>query len=309
MVALLLGASTTYAQPNKPDPQTLRVVRRLGREGLDLLRQKNFAEAFDRFDRADKLIPTPTLGLRAALCLIELERWVEASERLLEVIRTDLTASSPRVHRKAVEDARKERDKLLPTIPNITIITKGPHGKGIAILLDKNPMPVELLGEQQPIDPGKHEVRVRRGSNTVTEMADLAPGDDVRIVVRLPPLDPDELPPKVDKPNPYQTWVHVAFGVGGGGLLAGLINGGIALNQRSKLLDVCPNRDCPPDQHDLAGAFDATRVATTLGFIMAGAGAAAGTTLLLLPSDDREAASESWGFVLHPGAVGVRGTW
>ena len=111
-------------------------------------------------------------------------------------------------------------------------------------------------------------------------------GERTSVTLKLPALAAS-LPADSGESDGWQAGTVSAFAVGAAGLLAAAVNGGIALKLHADLEDNCPNRDCPPDEHATADAFDATRVATTVGFALAGAGGLVGGLLLVLrPSDE-----------------------
>jgi hypothetical protein len=306
--AMLASAGPAHAE--RPDPKLRSAARALGAEGLKLFEKGKFEEALDRFERASKLIPAPTLGIRAARCLEKLGRLVEASERYLEVSRFALPPGSRWVHRKAVRDATMERDRLVPRIPELTIEVRGPHGDGIELSIDGDEVPLELIGTPHPIDPGTHKVVLRRRDLTLRDELNVAEGKKARVEFELPPVPP---PPKPEETSDtdWRMWSWVAYGVGGGGLLAAIINGSAALAEESRLEGACPARNCPPNEHGAADTFDALRIATTTGFVVGGAGLAAGTLILVLAPEgaDDESAPDAVTLApfFGPTAVGLRG--
>ena len=90
-------------------------------------------------------------------------------------------------------------------------------------------------------------------------------------------------------------------------------HGSAALAQQSSLEERCPDRACTPEAHGAADAYDATRAATTVGFIVGGVGLAAGVTLLVLdpsgePADDAPD-DTSARLVIRPGGLAVQGVF
>lgn len=276
-------STTTLAQ--QVDWKTRSAARSLGVEAIQLESQGKLAEALDRYERAHALFPAPTLGVGAARCLEKLGRLVEAAERYREVATAQLGPNPQFQYLEAQAEAMKAREALLPRIPALEVVVKGDRGEGITVLVDDEVLPPELVDTSHPVDPGEHEVRVRRGDVTITQRTRVGEGETARVVLSLPPL-PLEAKHSNEPEVAWETWMWVSYGVGAGGVLAAVINGSIALSQNAHLEKRCPGRICPPSAHDAADAFDATRVATTVGFVVGGVGIAAGTLLFFLAPDE-----------------------
>ena len=291
LLVLLLLAMTSTALERPIDPKLRSAARELGAEGMALFRKGSYAEALDKFNRANKLMHAPTLGVRAARCLAKLGRLVEAAERYLEVTRFKLAPGAAPQYRRAVRDARRERDEILPRIGKLEFLLVGPLGKGVEVRLDGVAVPKELIGARQPIDPGEHEVRVTRGDVQLTRGVQVGEGERTSVTLKLPALA--AVPADSGPSDAWHTATVSAFAVAAAGLLAGAVNGGVALQLHSDLESRCPNRDCPPEEHATADVFDATRVATTVGLVMAGAGGLTGGLLLLLRPDQPPPVDES----------------
>jgi hypothetical protein len=105
---------------------------------------------------------------------------------------------------------------------------------------------------------------------------------------------------------------RIAIGVGAGGLLAGGVNGVIALVLQGDLNEKCPNKSCLPDQYDDVDRFNLHTTASTIGFIIGVAGAGAGLTLLLtappeyklVPMKSAQVRTTAW---ISPFGAGIRG--
>ena len=156
------------------DFATKSAARKLGEEGIALFEKGQFAEALEKFNLAEQIVPAPTLGLRAARCLVQLGRFVEASERYLEVTRIELPQSQiTPAFRKAQADAVLERQDLLPLIPTLTIQISGPTDSTTMVFVDGEQIPTALVGQKRPIDPGVHEIEVRRSDTAVKKKVDI----------------------------------------------------------------------------------------------------------------------------------------
>ncbi|MCC6525435.1 MAG: tetratricopeptide repeat protein [Polyangiaceae bacterium] len=276
LASACLGAGVARAQ-DAVDARVRAAARELGADGMQLFDRGQYADALDRFERANKLIPAPTLQLRAARCLVKLGRLVEASERYLDATRMDLPGNALPVHFKARREAQKERDELLPTLPKLTIELEGP-GTDVTVRLDGQDVPAALLGAPQPVDPGRHEIVAARGDAEATRSIAVKPGELATVRLRAP--RPGEA--SSSEAAPLTAWERAAVVtmVAGGGLVVlGAVNGLAALAQHASLADRCPDRVCPPDASGAVDVYDATRVWTTLGLVTGGLALATGTVL------------------------------
>jgi hypothetical protein len=320
--ALALASPALAAPPESSDAAAARsTARKLGQEAVKLFENSEWAAALEKFNTADSLVPTPTLGLYAARCLVKLDRLVEASERYLEVTRMQLDRAAAPIMRKAQADAVAEREKLLPRIPTLEIRLDGPRGDGVSVTLDDKPVLPGLLGEKRPIDPGKHRVEGKRADTRVTREVLVVAGDAAQVVVNLPPLPPDP----IAKMHPARAVGWAAIGLGGAGVVVAGVSGGIAVARGQSLLAQCPAHVCPNQKAlEQASSYDTARHATTAGFLIAAAGVAAGVPILLLgptvtyvypdgspaPPPSGKPKAAAWiAPTLGPGALGVRGAF
>lgn len=286
LFAAALCIVTSPAAAQAPDFQARSAARKLGAEGLKLYQQKDYAGALDKFDRANTLVPAPTLAIRAARCLVELGRLVEASDRYLEVTRMELPVTSRWVHKKAQLEAGKEREALLPRIPNLVIHVEGEFER---VEIDGEAVPEALIGASRPTDPGEHTVVAFRDEQQAEAKVTLEESETKELTVTMPPPPPPPEPPPPPPPPPSNFWQHArwtALGIGAGGLVAGVSHGAIALAREGSLEDECPNRTCPPDSHGAADFYDGLRVGATVGFVLAAVGLTAGAAIWIVGPDD-----------------------
>lgn len=300
-MGVLLWCGAALAQPAAPDEGTRNAARALAEEGDRLLADGDFVGAIDRFSRAWSLVPAPTIGVRWARALAAQDRLIAAEERYVATLRTPLAEDAPPPFRAAVQEATAELAALRPRIPRLTIVRAAGVG---AVRLDGKDVPEALLGVPRPVDPGAHEVTAANASVARFELDD---GEKKRI--ELTPLvagiDPDAAAGR-------RTAAWVAFGVGAAGLGVGLVAGGIALGNKSSLDDACrDDGGCPADSADDLDGFRGAGTVATVGFVIAGLGAASGAIILLtLPSETGERAGRapsSIGAMVGPGRVALAG--
>jgi hypothetical protein len=331
--ALLTGPRASAGSAPDVDPETKSAARTLGAEGQRLFEAGDYAGALVKFDRANTLVPAPTLGLRAARCLAKLGRLVEASERYLAVSRAQIDSRAPAVMLRAQEEARAERDALLPQIPTLTINVDGPTGDELTVLVDGKPIPVALLGEQRPTDPGAHKVEVKRPDTRTSGEVNLKPGDTAHLRLTLPKLPPaPSAPPPVlrsagsphppprlaltEVPSvpPYRGGGIVAVAFGGVGVALGVTAGALALNEAASLKGRCDgSTSCGPEsgvkQSDL-DLYNGERTGAVVGLAVGVVGLAVGVPLLLFRPNPTTIAGGS-AIQMSPwvsfGGAGVRG--
>ena len=286
LAALIACLTLTLSAPLLAQPASFEArleARKLGKEALELYEAKEYQEALDKFERANALLPAPTLGLRAARCLVGLGRLVEASERYLEVSRFELTRQSPQVHFAARREARAERDELLPKIPTLEVDVPDADADSLLVRIGNERLPAAMLGQPQPVDPGKHAILVQLGTTQVSTSAQLDEGDHTRVIVQLPGSSSFRQVKISDEITPHRTWGVVALSVGGGAAAIAAVNGLVSVWLHGELKEACSaDEGCPPERHTTNDVYGATSVVTTVSMVVAGLGFGTGATLLLV---------------------------
>ncbi len=312
LAATLLLLTVAASSAARPKSYNRFKARKIAGEAMDLYEAGDFAAALSKFIKADDLYPTTTLKLRVARCLDKLDRMREAAEKYREVIAIELKPWAPKAHKRARKKAIPELSTLLEQTPAITVIITGPGSEAATLNMEGAPLPTELLGKKQQMDPGIYLFKATAGERTVSKRVALKRGKHKRVALKLPPETVDEVPaPAVSPAMKIAGWT--AVGVGGAGLIIGVIAGAVVLNEESDLLERCgEDRTCPPQVHDDARSFDTARNVSTAGFVIAAAGAVAGTTLLLLAPGDGPENQPDEAHVrpfFWPGGAGISGSF
>jgi len=319
IAAGLLWVGTASAEPSAADRAT---ARELASEGYFALQDKRYADAADRFRRADALVHAPTLTLDWARSLVGLGQFVEAQERYELIIREGIDPKAPPSWKRAMTDAKAELATLKPRLAWLTITVKGSNDAQVTI--DGFAVPAAAIGVRRAVNPGAREVAIgATGFLGQHQKLSLVEGQEGSVVFELVP-DPDQqaspavLVPKVaveTAPPPAHNRVpaYVAFGVAGAGLVVGGITGALALSKRSTLEKHCtPDPDnCPEEYSDTVKAYHTLGTISGVGFIVGGAAVATGITLWLL--DGKSSATAARGLVVRPylgvGNIGAVGSF
>jgi hypothetical protein len=146
-------------------------ARDLFKAGDQLQRSGQFADALDKFQRAQQVFPAPTNVLRIAECDAALGRLVESAEAYREVLRTPLPAGAPPAFQAAVDQAKAELSQVDPRVPKLTVVVQPAGVQGPQMQIDGQSVPAALIGEPMPLDPGVHKLAVIAPGYASTEQS------------------------------------------------------------------------------------------------------------------------------------------
>ncbi|MDI1435415.1 tetratricopeptide repeat protein [Polyangium sorediatum] len=153
-----LFASSGGAQPaQESEEQKKNIARGYVISGDEAFEQGDMARALDRYERAERLIPAPTVRLRIARVLAKQGKLVEARVKYKAAATADVASDAPDVFFKAVVEAQKELAALEPRIPSVQI--DAPSGAGGATI-DKTVLEDSALGAPIPVNPGPHTIEL-----------------------------------------------------------------------------------------------------------------------------------------------------
>jgi hypothetical protein len=308
--------SPAVAQSAKNNKAEARKLALAGGAALDA---KRYEQAIEKLRAAERLFHAPTHVQMMGEALEGLGRLVEALELYQQQATEFLPQNAPRAFKKAQQQCRERIAVLVTRVPSVMVMVEGPTPNKVRITVDQRD---DTLKPEKSrfIDPGSHEITVEaKGYQTVTRQIDVPEGADVNLVkVRLEVATPEPLEPvEPDEPegppldlSPYVP-AFVAFGVGAAGLAVGGVTGAMSLGKVSDLEQSCPSFRCPPEQQSDIDSAETLGTVSTIGFIVGGAGVAAGAVLLFWNpwhDSDQEAATalRPW---LGPGSAGVNGTF
>jgi len=323
----LTAAPPAYAQTSESG--TSRAASRaLGVSGVKSFKKGDYAAASDQLERAYKVLRVPTLGLWSARSLAKLGKLVEAAERYLEATRLEVTTGDAAIQKKAQEDARTEREALLPRIPTLTIAVRGVDPSAIELALDGAVISNALAGQALPVNPGRHRVDARLGEATTGDEGSVEEGAAMTLNLTLTPppqavagtaparatttptTTTTEPPPSSEAKggNLRKTLGFVALAVGGAALATSGITAGLALGKKKDLETDCIDNRCSPSREDDVSSYRTLRTVSTVTVFVGAAGIASGVVLLLTAPKNTESAGRTsvqpW---VGLGTVGVSG--
>ncbi|MDP9037217.1 MAG: hypothetical protein M3O50_20660 [Myxococcota bacterium] len=185
-VVLLGRACPAHAQAGDAERAA---ARELFKEGDELQRAGKFADALDKFQRAQFAYRAPTNQLRVAQCEAALGRLVEAADSYRAVAHTPLAPGSPPPFQAAVDQAGTELAQLEPRVPRLVLQLQPAQVPGARLQIDGQDASAALLGQPIPLDAGTHRVSVLApGFAGVEQRVSLAERDVRTLTVALRPI-------------------------------------------------------------------------------------------------------------------------
>jgi hypothetical protein len=298
------------------DDATRASARQLGYSGVEAFQSGQYESAHARLDKAYRVLKVPSLGLWSARALEKLGKLVEASERYLEVTRLSPSSGQEAVQTQAQADAGREFDALSPRIPKLRVVVQGVDGSAVSLTVDGMTIAPELVGEERPVNPGKHRVEAKVGSESRASEASLGEGEHRTVTLSFgatgkpsgSTMPRDTIESSAGFPSRTLGWVGIV--AGGAGLVAGGVTGGFALGKRQELesSESCriEQNQCLSDMQPVVDDYDRWRTLSTIGFVAGGVLATAGVVLLLTAPDEDGAHTA---LLLSPGVVSLKGSF
>ena len=315
-------ALSVHANAQQVDDATRSAARQLATDASAAYQSDDYALAYDRFNRAYQLVHVPALGVWAARSLVKLDRFVEASERYLEVQRLPLGAEATPEHLKSQQEATDERAALLPRIPSVRVVLDGADPSEVFVSLNDQLLQSALIGEKRPVDPGKLRIKGVRGEQVVEANVDLSEGATKDITLTFtklshvkpsaaPPAEPpaNNAPPKLAPASADHTLAYVAFGVGGAALITGGVFGVLALSQKSDLDKACHDHQCGPAQHSNNDSYETKKTISGVGIIAGLALGGAGVVLYFTAPSPAGEQQARLGAFCNGQQLGLRGAF
>lgn len=299
-----LGTSFVEVAAAAPTPAEKETARTLVHSGRKKMKAGDTQSALDDFSTAHAIMNVPTTGREVGKAQLELGLLLEARDTFLSVVRMPLERREPTAFRAARKECKKLAEAIAPRIPSVRISVEGDASKGASVFIDGSRVPEKSIGVAFKVNPGKHEVVARNGELEQTVTIEIAEKETEEVELRLEHPPPPAAPDKPSDPLPTILIVS-AFGVAGAAAVVGSVTGALSIDQAASVSQRCTLGQCPPETHQDIADAETLGTVSTVGFIVAGAMAAAGIvglTLVLLSDDDGD---ERAALRIHASPAGV----
>ncbi|HEY1697394.1 MAG TPA: hypothetical protein VGG39_34770 [Polyangiaceae bacterium] len=188
IASIAAWSGVAHADPANPTDNDKAAARPFAIEGLRLAQEGKCREAVEQLDKAEALVHAPTTAVPLAQCEIQLGKLVEGTELLNRVLNETLPPTAPPAFAEAKKQARGVLDAAAPRIPKLRIHVELPPGMApaLAVTVDGQPVPVVLLDNERPTDPGRHHVVAQQaGYGTAEADVTLAEGQVEPVVLHI----------------------------------------------------------------------------------------------------------------------------
>jgi tetratricopeptide (TPR) repeat protein len=286
-------------------------ARDLAVKGIELLEAKDWQTAHDLLGQAYELYPAPTVAVLDAKALQQLGRISEALTRYEQAAANPVDEDSPKPFRRAVREAKRERDKLIKQLGTLSVVV---HNATAAHTVKVNGELLARAEWSQPrrVDPGTYVVAALEDDRVEVEQSlEIGPGANAQLVLSLSHQPPPPAPPPTTNTLPARSnalgWTSI--GVGAAGIATGFIAGAVMLNANNDLDARC-KPDCPASERDTLSRFRTARSVSLAGYAAGTVGLGLGLLLLLEGDSEPEAPlTSTWLLGPRGGLVEVGGAF
>jgi hypothetical protein len=314
VLALALALAAPGSARAEPSPQDQEAAARaVGDEALHRFNAARWQEAYELFQRADRIFHAPTLVLYMGHCRARLGDARAAWRLYRSVAEEPLAEGAPLQFQTARGVARELLASMRRRLFIARIVIAGAPAGGASVLVDGRGVPASEL-DDLPLEPGEHVVTASvPGGPTIRRDVTALAGGATEILLTLsppalsarpsPPMIPAtpdraELAKAPSRPEPAPTAAAppaprrspsllvpagVAFGLGGAALVAGTITGVISLRAAADVKARCNAAgQCPPSDQAAADRAGQLADASTGNFVAGGLAVATGIVLVVV---------------------------
>jgi hypothetical protein len=334
---LVLLVVSTFARSGLAQSDSDRATaRRIATAGVEAYERHDYALAVEKLEKAFDILKAPSVALWLARALRQNGQLVAAAERFAEAGRLPIDRGNAAVQAAAQRDAAAELEALTPQIPLLVVQVPGVSASELTLRVDGRALSSAVVGEQQPVDPGKHHIEVRRGEQLASADVELARGETKVATLSfterssgaapasgehpnrnaapasVTPAASDDLTPASTGGLSRRTWGYAVAGAGVAGLVVGGVFGYLTVQAKQEQIDKCASSNACLDRSGASSAHDSAvtkGAVSTVAFIAGGLATTAGIVLIATDkSAGREAPGPKLSLVtnLGPSAANVR---
>jgi hypothetical protein len=254
--------------------------------GIELYEQGRFDQAAVAFERAYELKPSFRILFNIGQVENELGHFAAALDAYTRYLAEGgEQIPDERMHKVEVDIER------LKTLVGTIVVRGAPDGA--IVLIDNEERGQVPLSDPIPVDLGRHEVSLERGSERLlTRVVKVAGGEEVVLTVAGDEaggggtVPGDAEPEPVAEEGPRRVWTWVAFGIGAAAGIGAGVTGGLALKKEGEVRDQCTGKQCPSELSDDFDTVETLALTTDVLIGVAAAGVIAGTLLYFFEPDD-----------------------
>lgn len=247
-----------------------------------------------------------------SITLINLAACEEKTERLADALGhwVEARARAQAEGNAAIEEEAEKKAKALESrVPKLTLVIAGAPADA-EVVRDGVTLGAASMGVALPVNPGAHALVLRvKDHEDSTESVTLVEGESKRVELKVGKAKtaaPAPASPAGEAPK-LSPLVYIGFGTAIAAAAAGTITGVMAFGKASEANDECPNtNDCSASGKDAVDSGRTLGTISTVGFVVAGLGAAVGVYGLVW---GKPTSSASVAVSVGPMGGGLRGTF
>ena len=308
IIGVLIGVSVQPAFAQHDTKIQRQAAQDYADSAFDLMQKGRYDAAAVLFRKADESFHSPMFLLFGAEAEQKRGQLVEARSLLQRILDEELADDAPQAFRNAKKEAKTRAEQLDARIPTVTITVTGADAADTTVMLDGRELTAEELGRPLQVNVGSHEASATVADGVGDRRRfDVAEGDERRIALTLPEADD-----VAAADSPSWLWPSVAYGVGAVGLVIGVGAGAAFLGELSDLESACAAHGsdptvCPAERRDDADSVKTLGTVSTVGWVVAVLGVAAGTALLLVDMGDDDAGVSMSVLAVGPSGFALEG--
>lgn len=225
--ALLLGAVVTPLAASAQQPAWMEADARF-KHGVALFNEKNFVAAMVEFQRAYAVDPKYQVLYNIAECYFAMQDYANALKSYQKYLADGGTKISP----KRRKDVEAQIDTLLRRVATLTITTSEP---GAAVTVDDVAVGTTPFAAIT-VSAGRRKITATlAGRVPVTQVVELAGGDQRTLELLIPAAPGPNLPPPPPKEGPPLEPMIITWSITGALVTGAVITGALALGASSDL--------------------------------------------------------------------------